>query len=92
MKTMNLQVGIWGDEWYFFLLNDKLWEMMVSFKLIDQLRSNVWVSHLSFQAAEEDSHLSDVLSRSLPSPLPPTSALHQICQQLFAIKMSDLYC
>lgn len=85
MININLQLVRWGDELYFFLLKGKLWEMTLSFNLIDQIRSNVWVSHSSFLAADRDGHLSRVLSRSLP-------VFYQICQQPFGFKMSDFHC
>lgn len=56
----NIQVVRSCDELPVFSLNDKLFGVWLSSHLIDQLGSNVWSSHSSFQAADEN--------RSLPVP------------------------
>lgn len=65
------------SRWMIFLPFEwQIREMALSFNLMDHLRSNVWVSHSSFLAADKDGNLFCVLCRSLP-------VLCQICEQPF---------
>lgn len=73
----------WQIKWTMFLSFE--WQMMRNgalIGLIDQLRSNVWASHSSLLAADEDGHLSCVPSRSLP-------VLRETCLLKWAFKMSN---
>lgn len=86
--TCRLTDEVMNDISSFWTTNYEKW--CLSFKLIDQLGSNVWVSHLSFQAADEDGHLSRVLSRSLPVLLPGRCT--KSAGSHLPIKMSAWHC